>query len=277
MRGGWKVGFLLAAVTALGGAVAIVWAMARDDGARPQDAGPPPPETPVEVVTAYYDAVRDGDCETVDALQTDLLLDLGAMPGGRSCRDIAEQVAENPERWEPIIPRVTDLQVDFESDEVVVVVVTFYVPSEAHTTTRNTHLLRQPSGDWILGTPAEAILADPEVFAYANRDADEDLIVFLDRAVTDDQRAALEATMSQNADIATFDYMDEAASVEDAQERFEGSTEMLEEIEQRPDVVPTSYRLTLVETDQATAADVAARLEGLAGVMRVESTRFPIL
>lgn len=97
---------------------------------------------------------------------------------------------------------------------------------------------------------------------------DVEIIVFLGRDVTDEQRTALGATFAADPRVTAYRYVDEAESREEFRRLFRRNQEMLERIERNPDLLPTSYRLELSPAGRQQVADVVAGLDDHPGVLR---------
>ncbi|MGH9213131.1 MAG: cell division protein FtsX [Acidimicrobiales bacterium] len=99
-----------------------------------------------------------------------------------------------------------------------------------------------------------------------------ELILFLHRDITDEQRSALEDKLDTHPDITGFRYFDEGQSREEAERLFRRNGAMLERLEERPDLVPTSYRVDPVESNNTAIEALTAEFRQEAGVMRAESS-----
>lgn len=101
---------------------------------------------------------------------------------------------------------------------------------------------------------------------------DYDAVIFLARHTTEAESAALEDLLASDPAVADFRYMDHEASVAEYEETFCDNEAMLAEGRRNPNLIPTSYRIELVDRDDPDAADLLERLEDAAGVMRVTAT-----
>lgn len=141
----------------------------------------------------------------------------------------------------------------------------------------------------LLGVGASTVLDDDEPAQAAPREAvepttttaavglvdpppDHDAVVFLARHVTEGERAALEDLLASDPAVADFRYMDHEASVVEYEEIFCDNEAMLAEGRRNPNLIPTSYRIELVDPDDPDVADLLERLEDAMGVMRVTAT-----
>jgi cell division transport system permease protein len=92
------------------------------------------------------------------------------------------------------------------------------------------------------------------------------VIVWLQRAVTDDQRVALEEAIESNPDVADYVYVDVDESYEEARRLFRANTAMLQRLEEDPAMVPPSYRLVPRTTEAGAVEGLRRQYEGQAGV-----------
>jgi cell division transport system permease protein len=98
-----------------------------------------------------------------------------------------------------------------------------------------------------------------------------EMIVFLSRDITDDQREALESALNEHPQVQEIRYVDEDASREEFQRLFRRNQAMLERIEDRPDLLPTSFRVTPTTTEADTVREMTAQFNEMAGVERATS------
>jgi cell division protein FtsX len=96
-----------------------------------------------------------------------------------------------------------------------------------------------------------------------------DVIAFLEPSITPEQSAAIEQVLSDHPDVADYEYWDHAASLSEALRLFRDNAEMTAKLEENPELVPPSYRVTLVRDDTRSAAELIAVLDGAAGVLDV--------
>jgi cell division transport system permease protein len=133
-----------------------------------------------------------------------------------------------------------------------------------------------------LGLFGSAMLLRAGVDALSSRwEEGVEVIVFLDRAITDEARDDLEQTLTAHPQVAGVRYMDTEASLEEYRRIFENNPAMLAEGEANPELLPTSFRVTpdtenpqaiLSMTEQfATEEGVFKALSALEGVRRLQS------
>jgi cell division transport system permease protein len=100
-----------------------------------------------------------------------------------------------------------------------------------------------------------------------------ELIVFLNRDITEDQRAELETTFKENEEVDKFEYVNLEKSNAEARRLFERNEAMLKQIEENPELVPASYRIAPVTKDTGVIASLRQQFDGLPGVMRTTSSQ----
>lgn len=99
-----------------------------------------------------------------------------------------------------------------------------------------------------------------------------DVIVFLELDISPEQSAAIEQVLVGHTVVAEYEYWDHAASLDEARRLFRDNAQMLAKLETQPELVPPSYRVTLVQADTPSAAELIVALDGLAGVLQATST-----
>jgi cell division transport system permease protein len=92
------------------------------------------------------------------------------------------------------------------------------------------------------------------------------VLVFLQRNITDEQRTALEASISKNPEVDSFRYVDVEESNQEARRLFRGNAAMLQRLEADPEMVPPSYRLVPQTTETGTVESLRRQYEGQPGV-----------
>ncbi len=120
------------------------------------------------------------------------------------------------------------------------------------------------------GTPRAASAADDVMLPTDDRDGD--VIVFLEHDITPEQSTAIEQVLASSPRVAQFEYWDHAMSHEEALQLFRDNPEMLAKLQASPELVPASYRVTLVEDDIPSATELILALDGVAGVLQTVST-----
>jgi hypothetical protein len=96
---------------------------------------------------------------------------------------------------------------------------------------------------------------------------DHEIILFLERDITEEQRMALEDTIDQDPRVTTLVYYDRSASAAEYRRLFRDNEAMLERIEERPELLPTSYRTGLASPDQHDLGAAASAFAELPGVL----------
>jgi cell division transport system permease protein len=98
-----------------------------------------------------------------------------------------------------------------------------------------------------------------------------EMIVFIDREITPEQRDALESALDEHPHIARSRYVNDEESREEFERLFRRNQAMLERIEANPRLLPTSYRVTPTTTDEATIQDMTRQFNEMEGVQRATS------
>jgi hypothetical protein len=97
-----------------------------------------------------------------------------------------------------------------------------------------------------------------------------DVIVFLDRSVTESQQQSIEAWLDAQPEIASYEYWDQAESTAEARRLFRDNSEMLAKID-RGVWVPTSYRIRLASCDLVVLSRIVRDAEARPGVYSARS------
>ena len=92
------------------------------------------------------------------------------------------------------------------------------------------------------------------------------VLVFLQRNITDEQRAALESSIGENPEVDTFRYVDVEESNQEARRLFRGNAAMLQRLDADPEMVPPSFRLVPRTTETGTVESLRRQYEGQPGV-----------
>jgi cell division transport system permease protein len=92
------------------------------------------------------------------------------------------------------------------------------------------------------------------------------LIVFLERDASDEQRQALEAKFDENPEISEARFVDVRESREEALRLFERNEAMKKKVTESEDLVPPSYRLVPTTKDDSVIRSLTAQYESEAGV-----------
>ena len=100
-----------------------------------------------------------------------------------------------------------------------------------------------------------------------------ELIVFVQREVTDEQRSALEQQFEENPQIESWDYVDLEESRAEARRLFERNDAMLQKIEEDEDLVPASYRIAPTTADSQVIDSLARQYASAPGVQRTTSSQ----
>jgi cell division transport system permease protein len=101
---------------------------------------------------------------------------------------------------------------------------------------------------------------------------DIELIVFLNRDITEEQQGALEQQLNENPEIERVRYVNEEESREEALRLFERNDAMLRKIRENETWVPPSFRLVPATKDIEAIKSLQQQLSGEAGVFRVATS-----
>jgi cell division transport system permease protein len=97
------------------------------------------------------------------------------------------------------------------------------------------------------------------------------VIVFLNRDIGDQERAALEETLNRDPQVRRVEYFDREASNEEYRRLFRRNQSMLDRLQDRPDLLPTSFRVTPSTTDAEQIQRMTERFTGETGVLTATS------
>ena len=92
------------------------------------------------------------------------------------------------------------------------------------------------------------------------------VLVFLQRNITDEQRTALEKSIKENPAVDSFEDVDVEESNQEARRLIRGNAAMLQRLEADPEMVPPSYRLVPQTTETGTVESLRRQYEGQPGV-----------
>jgi cell division transport system permease protein len=98
-----------------------------------------------------------------------------------------------------------------------------------------------------------------------------EVIVFVDRKITPEQTDALEKKLEDHPEVADFSFMDTAASTREYKRIFEDNQAMLDRIEENPELLPNSYRITPVNKETQSILSLTRQLKEEPGVLRATS------
>jgi cell division transport system permease protein len=101
---------------------------------------------------------------------------------------------------------------------------------------------------------------------------DIELIVFLNRDITEEQQGALEEQLNDNPEIERVRYVGVEESREEALRLFERNDAMLRKIRENETWVPPSFRLVPVTKDTEAIKSIQQQLTGAAGVRTVSTS-----
>ena len=123
-----------------------------------------------------------------------------------------------------------------------------------------------------LGLFGSAMLLRAGVDALSSRwEEGIEVIVFLKRDITEEQRSALQAELEGHPNVDHVRYMDTEASMEEYRRIFENNPAMLAEGENNPELVPTSFRVAPSTKDPQLILSMAEQFATSEGVLRTTS------
>lgn len=100
---------------------------------------------------------------------------------------------------------------------------------------------------------------------------DVQLAVFLEREITEEQQEGLETVLEGHPEVTRFTYLDEEESRREFERLFATNDAMLQRIDERPEIVPTSYRVVPNTVERAAVTSLTSQLAAEPGVMRTAS------
>jgi cell division transport system permease protein len=98
-----------------------------------------------------------------------------------------------------------------------------------------------------------------------------EIIVFLQRDITEEQQSALQETIEGTDRVETVRYVNAEESRDEYERLFRRNEAMLDRIRDRPDLLPTSFRVSPSTTDAEVIQEMTAGFNQEAGVERATS------
>ena len=99
-----------------------------------------------------------------------------------------------------------------------------------------------------------------------------ELIVFVQRDITEEQTAALTQAFDENPQVDDYDFVDLEESQAEARRLFERNDAMLQRIEEDDDLVPASYRIRPTTAETEIIDNLGLQFAELPGVRRTTSS-----
>jgi cell division transport system permease protein len=96
-----------------------------------------------------------------------------------------------------------------------------------------------------------------------------ELIAFLKTEITPEQRDAIEASLDDNPEVSSVEYVDRDESHAEAMRLFERNEAMRAKLEADPELVPDSYRVTPTSNDVDLMQSMGEQLAAQPGVLQV--------
>jgi cell division transport system permease protein len=100
---------------------------------------------------------------------------------------------------------------------------------------------------------------------------DVQIVMFIDRDITDEQQEALETTLDEHPEVARFSLFGENESIAEAERLFATNDAMLQRIDENPTMIPNSYRVVPSTVERDAVSSLTVQLAGEPGVMRATS------
>ena len=98
-----------------------------------------------------------------------------------------------------------------------------------------------------------------------------EVIVFVDRQITPEQKQALEDKLGDHPEIADSHFVDDDASRAEYERLFEDNQAMLDRIRENPNLLPNSYRITPVSKETQAILSLTEQLRKEPGVLKATS------
>jgi cell division transport system permease protein len=98
-----------------------------------------------------------------------------------------------------------------------------------------------------------------------------EVVVFVNRNITEEERSGLEGVLDEHPQVDKFHFVDTAESEEEYRRLFEDNQAMIERIEENPDLLPNSYRITPVSKETQAILSLTDQLREQGGVLKATS------
>ncbi|HEY3141274.1 MAG TPA: permease-like cell division protein FtsX [Acidimicrobiales bacterium] len=99
-----------------------------------------------------------------------------------------------------------------------------------------------------------------------------EMILFLDRDITPEQKTALEQKLKDNPEIAKFHYVDQQESEAEFRRLFRRNPAMIARIDENPAILPTSYRIDPKTSSNPGIQSLTAQFADVEGVFQATSS-----
>ena len=96
------------------------------------------------------------------------------------------------------------------------------------------------------------------------------VIVFLQRSITEEQQAALEEDIDNNAEIASYRFVGVEESNEEARQLFSDNAAMMQQLEDDPELVPPSFRIVPRTTEPGAVESLRQQYAAQPGVFEAK-------
>jgi cell division transport system permease protein len=98
-----------------------------------------------------------------------------------------------------------------------------------------------------------------------------EVVVFVNRNITAEEKTALEGVLDEHPQVDKFHFVDTAESEAEYRRLFEDNQAMIERIEENPDLLPNSYRITPVSKETQAILSLTDQLREQGGVLKATS------
>jgi cell division transport system permease protein len=98
-----------------------------------------------------------------------------------------------------------------------------------------------------------------------------EVVVFVNRSITTEQKDALETALGKQPEVADFHFVGNEESEAEYRRLFEDNQAMIERIEENPNLLPNSYRITPVSKETQSILSLTEQLRNEDGVLKATS------
>ena len=113
---------------------------------------------------------------------------------------------------------------------------------------------------------------DPAEEPEVHRDGSTSMVVFVDQDLSDGELAAIETDLRDDPRVDRLDYLDHQETENEYRVLFADDDQMIERVDDNPDLLPTSFRFVLATADPDVVEDVIGQVQRTGGVLRVAAT-----
>jgi cell division transport system permease protein len=98
-----------------------------------------------------------------------------------------------------------------------------------------------------------------------------EVVVFVKRDITPEEKSTLQGVLDEHQQVDKWHFVDTAESEEEYRRLFEDNQAMIERIEENPDLLPNSYRITPVSKETQAILSLTDQLREQGGVLKATS------